>query len=119
MGENMANERGIAVIGSGYVGTVMAACLTRLGHKVIGVEIDTEKLELLNAGIPPFFETGLEDLLGDAVTSGRLHFTSDYQAAMDECELVFLCVDSPPGDNGHPDMRSVASAARSIGVWRV
>ncbi|MGI9585956.1 MAG: UDP-glucose dehydrogenase family protein [Acidimicrobiia bacterium] len=112
----MTNERGIAVVGSGYVGTVMAACLARLGHNVVGVEIDSEKLDLLNSGVPPFYEAGLEELLGNAVASGRLRFTNDYQAAMDECELVFLCVDTPPGDNGHPDMRSVASAARSIGA---
>ena len=112
----MGNERGIAVIGSGYVGTVMAACLADLGHEVIGVEIDPEKLSLLNNSIAPFFEAGLEERLVSAVESGRLVFTDDYQLAMDRSEIVFLCVDTPPGTNGHPDMTSVAAAARSIGA---
>ena len=112
----MGNERGIAVIGSGYVGTVMAACLADLGHEVIGVEIDPVKLPLLNSGVAPFFEVGLEERLAAGIESGRLAFTDDYQLAMDRSEIVFLCVDTPPGTNGHPDMSSVAGAARSIGA---
>ena len=112
----MGTDRGIAVIGSGYVGTVMAACLADLGHGVIGVEINAEKLALLNDGIPPFFETGLEERLKAGIDSGRLSFTDDYDLAMKQSEIVFLCVDTPPGTNGHPDMSSVAAAARSIGA---
>ncbi|MGB5656426.1 MAG: UDP-glucose/GDP-mannose dehydrogenase family protein [Acidimicrobiia bacterium] len=111
----MGNERGIAVIGSGYVGTVMAACLADLGNDVIGVEIDPEKLELLSRGVVPFFETGLQERLVSGIESGRLTFTDNYQVAMDNSEIVFLCVDTPPGTNGHPNMSSVAAAARSIG----
>jgi nucleotide sugar dehydrogenase len=111
----MANGRAIAVIGSGYVGTVMAACLADLGHDVVGVEIDEAKLESLSSGIAPFFETDLEERLKRGVESGRLIFTDDYDVAMDRSEVVFLCVDTPPGVNGHPDMSSVAAAARSIG----
>lgn len=112
----MGNGRAIAVIGSGYVGTVMAACLADLGHDVVGVEIDQDKLALLNSGVPPFFETGLEERLMRSIDSGRLVFTDDYDYAMDKCEIVFLCVDTPPGTNGHPNMSSVAAAARSIGA---
>jgi len=112
----MGSERGIAVIGSGYVGTVMAACLADLGQDVIGVEIDPEKLESLNGGVVPFFETGLQERLVSGIESGRLTFTDDYQVAMDSSEIVFLCVDTPPGTNGHPNMSSVAGAARSIGA---
>lgn len=112
----MGNDRGIAVIGSGYVGTVMAACLADLGHEVVGVEINPEKLALLSDGIPPFFETGLEERLKAGLDSGRLSFTDDYDLAMEASEIVFLCVDTPPGTNGHPDMSSVAAAARSIGA---
>jgi nucleotide sugar dehydrogenase len=112
----MGNERGIAVIGSGYVGTVMAACLADLGHEVTGVEIDPVKLESLNGGVVPFFEAGLEERLVAGIESGRLTFTDDYQLAMDRSEIVFLCVDTPPGTNGHPNMSSVAGAARSIGA---
>ena len=112
----MTDTPGIAVIGSGYVGTVMAACLADIGHTVHGVEIDSDKLSMLNAGKAPFYEAGLEERLQSGLASGRLSFTDDYQVAMDQCDIVFLCVDTPPGTNGHPDMRSVAAAARSIGA---
>lgn len=112
----MSADKSIAVVGSGYVGTVVAACLADLGHQVLGVEVDTDKLESLNKGIPPFFEKGLEERLASAVGAGRLHFTDDYDAAMAASEIVFLCVDTPPTDSGRPDMRSVESAAKSIGA---
>jgi nucleotide sugar dehydrogenase len=112
----MSDGRGIAVVGSGYVGTVMAACLANLGHTVVGVEIDPDKLTSLNNGVPPFFEIGLEDRLKAGIESGRLFFTDDYELAMDRTEIVFLCVDTPPGTNGHPIMSSVAAAAESIGA---
>ena len=82
LGGMMGSERGIAVVGSGYVGTVMAACLADLGHDVIGVEIDRDKLAILNAGAAPFFEAGLDDRLATGVASGRLFFTDDYDDAM-------------------------------------
>jgi nucleotide sugar dehydrogenase len=112
----MTTEKGIAVVGSGYVGTVMAACLANLGHAVVGVEIDPDKLTSLNNGVPPFFEAGLDDRLKAEVESGRLFFTNDYELAMHRTEIVFLCVDTPPGVNGHPNMNSVAAAAESIGA---
>lgn len=111
----MGLHSSITVVGSGYVGTVVAACMATLGHEVIGVEIDQAKLDLLKAGKAPFFEPGLDQRLGDAVDSGRLTFTDDYEHAMDESEIVFLCVDTPPGENGHPDTASVSAAARAIG----
>ena len=116
LGEHMVDERGIAVVGSGYVGTVMAACLADLGHHVIGVEINKDKVVSLNGGTAPFFEVGLDERLQSGLRQGLLEFTDDYQYAMDNSEIVFLCVDTPPGTNGHPDMTSVASAARSIGA---
>lgn len=115
-GTRMGDQRGIAIVGSGYVGTVMAACLVDLGHDVVGVEINQEKLASLNAGVPPFFEAGLSERLKAGVESGRLFFTDDYDLAMKSSEIVFLCVDTPPSNNGHPDMSSVAAAARSIGA---
>jgi len=116
MGVTVATGNGIAVVGSGYVGTVMAACLADLGHDVVGVEIDQNKLTALNAGVVPFFEVGLEERLKTNIDAGRLFFTDDYDLAMDRTRIVFLCVDTPPGTNGHPDMSSVAAAAQSIGA---
>lgn len=106
---------GIAVIGSGYVGTVVAACMAAIGHKVVGVEINEEKLTQLQRGSSYFYEPGLDERLRAGVDSGRLTFTNDFDSAMAESELVFLCVDTPPGENGHPDVTNVAAAARSIG----
>lgn len=115
-GVRVATKKGIAVVGSGYVGTVVAACLAELGHTVVGVEIDPEKVASLNEGKAPFFEERLDDLIKAGVASGRLVFTDDYKLAMHQTEIVFLCVDTPPGTNGHPNMTSVAAAAESIGA---
>lgn len=104
----------VAVIGSGYVGSVAAACLAHIGHDVIGVESDTRKLQMLRSGIAPFHEPGLDALLKSTLASGNLSFTDDFGAAMDESEIVFVCVGTPPGPDGHPDMTAMASVARSI-----
>ena len=106
---------GIAVIGSGYVGTVVAACMAAIGHNVVGVEINEEKLARLQSGSSYFYEPGLDPRLRAGVESGRLSFTSDFDEAMAKSEVVFLCVDTPPGENGHPDVTSVTAAAKSIG----
>ncbi len=111
----MGLHNSIAVIGSGYVGTVVATCLASLGREVVGVEINPEKLELLQKGTAPFFEPGLDERLHDAVDSGRLIFTDDFELALERSEVVFLCVDTPPGENGHPDVTSVSAAARAVG----
>ncbi|MGI9667928.1 MAG: NAD(P)-binding domain-containing protein, partial [Acidimicrobiia bacterium] len=111
----MSAEKSIAVVGSGYVGTVVAACLADLGHQVVGVEVNPDKLASLNKGVPPFYEMGLEERLSASVDQGRLRFTDDYDSAMAESEVVFLCVDTPPSEDGRPNMSSVEAAARSIG----
>jgi nucleotide sugar dehydrogenase len=105
----------IAAVGSGYVGTVVSACFSRLGHQVVGVEVDADKLAQLQAGIPPFWEGGLDDLLAEQVASGRLTFTDDMDAALTDADVIFLCVGTPSGTDGHPNMSYVISAARSIG----
>ena len=84
LGADMGNERGIAVIGSGYVGTVMAACLADLGHDVVGVEIDAAKLTMLNDGIVPFFEAGLAERILACEKSEsplQIHFVRPDKAA--------------------------------------
>jgi nucleotide sugar dehydrogenase len=117
MGVNVKNraQTGIAVIGSGYVGTVVAACMAAIGHDVVGVEIDQEKLARLQSGSSYFYEPGLDARLRAAIEAGRLRFTDDFESAMNDSTIVFLCVDTPPGENGHPDVTSVTAAAKSIG----
>jgi len=106
--------QGIAVIGSGYVGTVVAACLAHVGHQVIAVEREPVKLEQLKDGVAPFHEPGLDDLLVRSLGAGRLSFTDDFAKAMDESDVVFLCVGTPPGTDGHPDMSAMSAVAHAI-----
>jgi nucleotide sugar dehydrogenase len=104
----------IAVIGSGYVGSVVAACLAHVGNEVIGVESDPAKLRELATGVAPFHEPGLDQLISGGLAKGTLRFTDDFGAAMDASDVVFVCVGTPPGPDGHPDMTAIEGVARSI-----
>ncbi len=104
----------IAVIGSGYVGTVVAACFAHLGHEVVGLEIDRRKLATLREGSAPFYEPGLEDLLAAGTQSGLLRFTDSYHDAMASSDVVFICVGTPPNPDGTPDLRYVHAVASSV-----
>jgi nucleotide sugar dehydrogenase len=110
----MAESQGIAVIGSGYVGTVVAACFAHVGHSVTGVESAPDKLSLLRRGRVPFFEPGLEELVAAQVAEGRLTFTDDYDDALSDAALIFLCVGTPAGVDGSPDLTAMASAGMAI-----
>ena len=105
----------VAVVGTGYVGTVVAACLARVGRRTIGLEVDPEKLKALRQGRAPFFEPGLDSLLPRCLDSGLLTFTSNVEEAMARSDVVFLCVGTPPAADGAANMTYVAAAARSIG----
>ncbi|MGI8493012.1 MAG: UDP-glucose dehydrogenase family protein [Acidimicrobiales bacterium] len=104
----------VAVIGSGYVGTVVAACLAHVGHQVVGVEADEEKLAALAGGAAPFHEPGLDDLLRSSIEAGRLRFSSDFGEAMDASDVVFICVGTPTGPDGLPDMTAMIGVARAL-----
>lgn len=105
----------VAVIGSGYVGTVVGACLAALGRQVTAVEADQTKLTALRSGRLPFYEPGLEEVVQAELAGGRLRFTEDIEDAMAASEVVFLCVGTPPSLDGHADMREVVAAAEAIG----
>ena len=105
----------VAVVGSGYVGTVVASCFAWIGHDVIGVEADRSKLEVLRAGRLPFHEPGLEDLLVAGLRSGHLRFTDDYYDALSRVDAVFLCVGTPSAPDGSADMGAMEAAARAVG----
>ncbi len=89
--------------------------MAAVGHDVIAVEINQEKLARLQSGSSYFYEPGLDARLRSSIESGRLSFTDDFELAMAKSDVVFLCVDTPPGENGHPDVTSVTAAAKSIG----
>lgn len=105
----------IAVVGTGYVGLGTGVTFADLGNKVVGVDIDAQKVQQLAAGICPIFEPGLEELLTRNLKADRLRFTTDYAAAIPQADFVFICVGTPPGPLGGADMTYVRQAARTIG----
>ena len=105
----------MAVVGNGYVGTVVACCFAWLGNYVVGVESDPRKLETLRAGHLPFYEPDLGNLLAAGLESGSLQFTDDYFDALRAVEAVFLCVGTPSAPDGSVDMRGIEAAAQAVG----
>ncbi|CAN5394457.1 UDP-glucose/GDP-mannose dehydrogenase family protein [soil metagenome] len=104
----------ISVIGCGYLGAVHAACMTELGHEVVGIDVDPEKIALLNAGTPPFYEPGLPELLSRAVATGRLRFSTDISDVRGS-EVHFVAVGTPqlPGSDA-ADLRFVMAAVDAL-----
>lgn len=104
----------IAVIGTGYVGLVSGACLADFGNHVTCVDIDQHKIEQLKAGEIPIFEPGLDVVVARNSAAGRLTFTTDLAAAVQENDVVFIAVGTPPADDGSADLTHVEEAARAI-----
>ena len=105
----------ICVIGSGYVGLVTGTCFADMGNRVTCVDIVSEKIEGLKKGVLPIYEPGLEEMVERNVHAGRLHFTTSYSEGLDNCDFIFIAVNTPSNDGqGSADMRYVESAARSI-----
>ncbi|GAT85536.1 UDP-glucose 6-dehydrogenase [Paenarthrobacter nicotinovorans] len=104
----------ISVIGCGYLGAVHAACMAKLGHEVVGIDVDEAKISELASAQAPFFEPGLDALLKDVQETGRLNFTTDMAAARDS-SVHFICVGTPQkhGENG-ADLRFVDAAVSSL-----
>ena len=104
----------IAFIGHGYVGLVTASVFADLGNTVWVVGRTKEKIENLKKGIAPFYEPGLAELVKRNVDAGRLKFTLDYQEAVSPSEIIFICVGTPPKENGDADLSQVFAAAESV-----
>jgi nucleotide sugar dehydrogenase len=107
----------VAVIGTGYVGAVTSTCLAFLGHSVCGLDSDSARAGQLNNGQAPFVEPGLPEILKATLSSGRLAFTDDPAEALSDAEFVFLCVGTPPGPNGSPDLAQLESAIQSLAPY--
>ncbi|HET8830904.1 MAG TPA: UDP-glucose/GDP-mannose dehydrogenase family protein, partial [Casimicrobiaceae bacterium] len=105
----------ITMIGTGYVGLVTGTCLAEVGNDVLCVDVNARKIELLQRGGVPIHEPGLEPLIHRNVQAGRLHFTTDVDAAVDHASVQFIAVGTPPDEDGSADMRYVLEAARNIG----
>ncbi len=104
----------IAVVGTGYVGLVSGACFAYLGHKVIGLDIDREKIEKLKRGEIPIYEPGLDKILKKALENGNIEFTTDYGYAVKNSDFIFIAVGTPSREDGSADLSFVESAYRSI-----
>lgn len=106
--------RMITVIGTGYVGLVTGTCFADLGNRVVCLDIDETKIEILNSGGVPIYEPGLEEMVRRNVKAGRLSFTTAYAEGLKEAEFVFIAVGTPEGVDGEADLRYVQRAAQSI-----
>jgi len=105
----------IAVIGTGYVGLVSGTCFSELGVRVSCLDIDQKKIDNLNKGILPIWEPGLKDMVDDNMHKGLLSFTSNYAEALKDAEAAFICVGTPPDEDGSADLQYVLAVAREIG----
>ena len=105
----------ICMIGTGYVGLVTGACFAGSGNNVACVDIDKEKIKSLSKGKVTFFEPGLKDLVKENYDEGRLTFTTDLKSALDQSEIVFIAVGTPPKEDGSADLLAVSEVAKSIG----
>ena len=105
----------ITMIGTGYVGLVTGTCLAEVGNDVVCLDVDARKIDILRAGGVPIHEPGLEAMIRRNVSAGRLHFTTDIDAAVGHATVQFIAVGTPPDDDGSADMQYVLQAARNIG----
>ncbi len=105
----------IAIIGSGYVGLVTGTCLADVGFEVICVDIDQEKVEQLKKGKSPIYEPGLEEMLDRNIQKGRLTFTTSLVSILDDVEVIFSAVGTPPDEDGSADLQYVLDVARTVG----
>jgi UDPglucose 6-dehydrogenase len=107
----------ITVVGTGYVGLVTGACFAETGATVICVDVDKEKVDKLKNGIIPIYEPGLEDIVSRNVSKDRLHFTTSIVDALDDTEVVFIAVGTPPDEDGSADLKYVLQVAKDIGTY--
>ena len=105
----------ITVIGTGYVGLVSGTCLADVGNDVLCLDLDAEKIRLLQEGSIPIFEPGLDWMVKRNVAAGRLRFTTDIEEAVDHGLLQFIAVGTPPDQDGSADLDSVMAGARNVG----
>lgn len=105
----------IAIVGTGYVGLVSGTCFAEMGTEVYCVDVDAKKIDNLNKGIIPIYEPGLEEMVLRNQQAGRLHFTTDLTSCIDDVEVLFSAVGTPPDEDGSADMKYVFSVAKEVG----
>jgi len=107
----------ITVFGSGYVGLVTGACLADVGHTVMCIDINKEKIDALNRGVIPIYEPGLDELILNNVQAGRLRFSTDAAKGVEHGYLQFIAVGTPPDEDGKADLQYVLAVAKTIGLY--
>ena len=106
----------ITVIGTGYVGLVVGACLAETGNPVVCADLDQAKIDGLKQNVLPIYEPGLDDYVARNQSQGRLRFTTDVPAAISTADVVFIAVGTPPDEDGSADLRHVLAVAEQIGL---
>lgn len=105
----------IAIVGTGYVGLVTGTCFAEIGVDVTCVDVDQHKIDNLNKGVIPIYEPGLEELVTRNANAGRLSFTTSLESCLDDVEVVFSAVGTPPDEDGNADLKYVLQVAKTIG----
>jgi UDPglucose 6-dehydrogenase len=106
----------VTIIGSGYVGLVTGACLAEQGNNVFCVDVDPQKIAILNSGGVPIYEPGLKEMIERNRAAGRLQFSTDIAASVAHGDIQFIAVGTPPDEDGSADLQYVVAAARNIGL---
>jgi len=107
----------VAIVGSGYVGLVTGTCFAEVGIDVVCVDIDKKKIDNLKNGIIPIYEPGLEEMVHRNTKKDRLKFTTNISEALEDCEVIFSAVGTPPDEDGSADLQYVLSVARDCGKY--
>ncbi len=105
----------IAIVGSGYVGLVSGAGLSEVGHHVVCMDINEQRIEDLCNGVVPIFEPGLEEMVRENSRQGRLKFTASMVEALDHAQVLFIAVGTPPDEDGSADLSHVLAVAKAVG----
>jgi len=106
----------ICVIGTGYVGLVGSAVFADWGNEVIGVDINPEKIKMIESGVMPIFEPGLKELVAKNISNGNLKFTTSLAKGIEDSEIIFICVGTPMGEDGSADLKYIYQVAEEIAL---
>ncbi|RKZ06044.1 UDP-glucose 6-dehydrogenase [bacterium] len=109
--------RNICMVGTGYVGLVSGACLADFGNKVICVDIDEERIDMIKRGVMPIYEPGLKEIVERNQVAGRLEFTTDVESAVRKSQVIFSAVGTPQGEDGSADLSAVFNVAEDVAKY--
>lgn len=105
----------ITIVGTGYVGLVTGTCFSEVGINVVCIDIDQKKIDNLKKGISPIYEPGLDEMIARNTEKGRLHFSTDLPSCVNDSDVIFIAVGTPPDEDGSADLKYVLDVARTIG----